>query len=929
MPESLHSSETAADTFFTEGMEKVVCIRSAKVPIVKIWDPELHLACDMNINNTLALENTRMVRTYVEIDERVRPLIMVVKYWTKMRVINEAGKPYSPARHANHRLTRTVTGVGGTYSSYTWICLIISFLQLRKPPVLPALHERQHQKLAPKNGKISAFADDLSQLRGFGSNNKESLGELLFAFFRFYAHEFEYERYTLSVRLGKMIAKEEKNWHISMNNRLAVEEPFTTDRNLGNTADDYSFKGVHEEIRKAFHLVGRAELEKIFEKYEFPTEEAAGDRSFFQKPDKSRPILVRSSSQTHGNRARGGFRGRGGFRHNARRASSSVAYDSQHQYPSPTVPIATHPQTLYHGQQTQPQQFYNDLLSTAMAVNTMRLLDYQHSQATYMAQQFQAWQAALQQGTQPSSDRPRADSFDNPPLSAPIRPELYAFPVPQQPYGTQPQQPGHNTHPSSPSGSSATPIECRRSLRRSAVLAESGNLANTRSQSQPAARSHPSAGYVPNSHPVNQPHYLTPRTPNGMPISFMLESEDQEMEDSMSPSEEDPRRCLSFQISESTSPANRNMSQQNDLPSFIDVGQAGQNLRRLSTDQLPQNTLEKRIRCTSRSPSPLGHNRAFSIGTNSAPLKSAPFPPSCSKLAAPESSPLIVNGSSVRAASGVSACWLPMTNEGQRCGDTAFDNPLCISQSQSPQNQSPVRLSTPPTQKAESSVPLAERPLVVNGTTPSAPVAPLHNVRSYFPQFQMVPPFTCPVHTMSGAEALSESPHGLQTTRQRVMPRQQQVNGMVAHLDLAVGDGGATSSETQSQQHLSPVYEVRSPSPKVARKFEPTLMNGQGSSHGALVGKSSGSGGRGNSHRNSNDHLPKKTECQGTSGQRVNGSQPKESSHGRSSKADSDNHMPGQWQKAKTRRRGGEKNQSQLASQGERKPVKDDDRKGG
>lgn len=74
-----------------EGMEKVVCIRSAKVPIVKIWDPDLRLACDMNINNTLALDNTRMVKTYVEIDERVRPLIMVIKYWTKMRVINEAG----------------------------------------------------------------------------------------------------------------------------------------------------------------------------------------------------------------------------------------------------------------------------------------------------------------------------------------------------------------------------------------------------------------------------------------------------------------------------------------------------------------------------------------------------------------------------------------------------------------------------------------------------------------------------------------------------------------------------------------------------------------------------------------------------------------------------------------------------------------------
>jgi DNA polymerase sigma len=72
-------------------MEKVVCVSSAKVPIVKMWDPELGLACDLNVNNTLALENTRMIKTYVEIDSRVRPLAMIIKHWTRRRIINDAG----------------------------------------------------------------------------------------------------------------------------------------------------------------------------------------------------------------------------------------------------------------------------------------------------------------------------------------------------------------------------------------------------------------------------------------------------------------------------------------------------------------------------------------------------------------------------------------------------------------------------------------------------------------------------------------------------------------------------------------------------------------------------------------------------------------------------------------------------------------------
>lgn len=80
-----------AEILAKQGMQRVVCVSVAKVPIVKIWDPDLRLACDLNVNNPVALENTEMIRAYVEIDERVRPLAMIVKHWTKRRVLNEAG----------------------------------------------------------------------------------------------------------------------------------------------------------------------------------------------------------------------------------------------------------------------------------------------------------------------------------------------------------------------------------------------------------------------------------------------------------------------------------------------------------------------------------------------------------------------------------------------------------------------------------------------------------------------------------------------------------------------------------------------------------------------------------------------------------------------------------------------------------------------
>ena len=85
-------------------MERVVCIPAAKVRIVKVWDPELQLSCDINVNNVAAIENTRMIKTYIQLDDRVRPLAMIIKYWTKRRILNDAGK--SPATPYASPLTR-------------------------------------------------------------------------------------------------------------------------------------------------------------------------------------------------------------------------------------------------------------------------------------------------------------------------------------------------------------------------------------------------------------------------------------------------------------------------------------------------------------------------------------------------------------------------------------------------------------------------------------------------------------------------------------------------------------------------------------------------------------------------------------------------------------------------------------------------------
>lgn len=154
---------------------------------------------------------------------------------------------------------------GGTLSSYTWTCMIINFLQQREPPILPVLHTIESE------GKDEAyFYDDIEKLKGFGSANKESLGGLLFAFFRRFAVEFDYDDQVVSVRQGRYLKKVEKGWDTGRNKMsLCVEEPFNVTRNLGNSADIASVKGLRCEFQRFLELLIAGEnLESICTPYQ-------------------------------------------------------------------------------------------------------------------------------------------------------------------------------------------------------------------------------------------------------------------------------------------------------------------------------------------------------------------------------------------------------------------------------------------------------------------------------------------------------------------------------------------------------------------------------------------------------------------------------------------------------------------------------------
>ncbi|PWY91457.1 hypothetical protein BO94DRAFT_462405 [Aspergillus sclerotioniger CBS 115572] len=496
-----------AEVLARHGMERVVCVSHAKVPIVKIWDPELRLACDMNVNNTMALENTRMVRTYVELDDRVRPLAMIIKHWTKRRILNDAG-------------------LGGTLSSYTWICLIINFLQTRDPPILPSLQARPHKKKLTADGIVCSFDDDLDSLVGYGRKNKQSLGELLFHFFRYYGHEIDYERLVVSVREGKLLSKEAKGWHLLQNNRLCVEEPFNTSRNLGNTADDTSFRGVHMELRRAFQAVSEGNLEHCCEQYEYPAEE---ERSWERPPPQPRPVITAAPPPSRG--GRGGGRGgrhsnqfsRGGHS-GGRRASNTPNKSNNFRQPNGMTASelslqAQHAQYLLHDHlyqqiqilQAQEQELRLQLQNQALLTG--------RPPPVLIRQPFIQFPMPQQQET--SSDdnsRSRSGTVNHPPHNTSIRQHVY-YSSPYLPVAVPGVQ-GSNTNPPSPSATAAMP-DLRRSPRRSSV-ANGSPGGSLRAHSQPARTVNSLPSFAPlysisqlaDSSPGSKPRN-TPGSPDG------------------------------------------------------------------------------------------------------------------------------------------------------------------------------------------------------------------------------------------------------------------------------------------------------------------------------------------------------------------------------------------------------------------------------
>lgn len=180
---------------------------------------DIGVQCDINFSAHLALQNTLLLRCYSRTDPRVRPMVLFVKHWARVRGIN--------------------TSYRGTLSSYGYVLMVLHYLvnvvepfvcpnlQLLAPPT-PDLPAEALEGLTTCKGYNVSFWRDEEAIAALASSNRlnqngDSLGTLLRGFFEYFAQSnkmstankrgFDWGRDVLSLRTQNgLLTKQEKGW---------------------------------------------------------------------------------------------------------------------------------------------------------------------------------------------------------------------------------------------------------------------------------------------------------------------------------------------------------------------------------------------------------------------------------------------------------------------------------------------------------------------------------------------------------------------------------------------------------------------------------------------------------------------------------------------------------------------------------------------
>lgn len=172
--------------------EKVIVLDNASVPIVKLTDKLNGVKVDIGFNIANAQESAKLTQEFISLYPCLPYLVIVLKQFLVERELNEV---YS-----------------GGMSSYSLILMVISFLK---------------------------------QMRRCGFTESSNYGEHLFRFLHFYGYEFDYLKFSVSIRSSAGFVTRNETQSI-----LSIKDPLCATNDVARGS--YRFAYVHHAFKDAY-----------------------------------------------------------------------------------------------------------------------------------------------------------------------------------------------------------------------------------------------------------------------------------------------------------------------------------------------------------------------------------------------------------------------------------------------------------------------------------------------------------------------------------------------------------------------------------------------------------------------------------------------------------------------------------------------------
>jgi len=231
-------------------------ILNARIPLIKVTDQDTGIKCDINVMTKMGVKNTEFLAYCCELDDRILPVISIVKYFCKVQGISASGK-----------------GIG--LNNYTLVFMAIFFFQVQG--ILPSVMELQAEVESEIIcGWNFAYSKDLEKWR-VKDDNKQSVLKLVGQFFKFY-RDYPYELEIICPLVGQSIKKSRIQFglnlpgvmenapdfgrsgeKLSYEKCFVVQDPFELTRNVGHAVNRDCVDHMVTSFSRALRLVNDIE----------------------------------------------------------------------------------------------------------------------------------------------------------------------------------------------------------------------------------------------------------------------------------------------------------------------------------------------------------------------------------------------------------------------------------------------------------------------------------------------------------------------------------------------------------------------------------------------------------------------------------------------------------------------------------------------